>query len=232
MYKEIGAAQWPAIVDLETFRAAQALLTDKERRKNHGSARVWLLGGLALCGRCAVGKTTVRVNYRERDANGDPVRIYRCREKSHLSREAGFCDWRVSERVIARLSQPDAAELLLDDDRPDMDALRSESNTLRLCLDQLAEAFADGTVSGAQLKAGTERLRSRLGDVEARMVHVDRAPLLASLVTSGDVREAWEVAGLDRQRAIISLLYTVTLLPRAPGRKRAELESVRMEAKA
>jgi DNA invertase Pin-like site-specific DNA recombinase len=228
----VGQAAWPAIVDEDTWRTAHALLTDSERRRGPGSsARKWLLGGLALCGRCDDG-TTVKVTYREADANGRNVRAYRCRNSSHLTREASFCDWRVTERVVARLSRDDARDLLIDDDREDLADLRAEQSSLRMRLDQLAEQFADGTLTAAQLKAGTERLRTRLADLEARMVHIDRAPLLADLVTAQDVRKAWEAAGLDRQRAVIDLLYVVTLLPRGPGRKPAEIESVRMEAKS
>jgi DNA invertase Pin-like site-specific DNA recombinase len=228
-----GKAQWPAIVEEDTWRTANAMLTDSERRRGPGSsARKWLLSGLALCGRCDDGETTVKVTYREADANGRNVRAYRCHKSSHLTREASFCDWRVTERVIARLSRDDARDLLIDDDREDLAELRVSQTTLRVRLDQLAEQFADGTLTAAQLKAGTERLRTRLADLETRMVHIDRAPLLADLVTASDVRKAWEAAGLDRQRAIIDLLYTVTLLPRGPGRKPAELESVRMEAKS
>jgi site-specific DNA recombinase len=98
-------------------------------------------------------------------------------------------------------------------------------------LDQLANDFADGTATHSQFRSGTERLKTRLADLDTRMVHIDRAPLLADLVTASDVRKAWESVGLDRQRAVIDLLYVVTLLPRGPGRKNAELESVRMEPK-
>ena len=62
------------------------------------------------------------------------------------------------------------------------------------------------------------------------MVHVDRAPALADLVTAQDVRAAWETVGLDQQRAVVNLLYTVTLLPSLPGRISPELESVKMGA--
>ena len=92
---------------------------------------------------------------------------------------------------------------MIDDDREDLAALRVEQSTLRMRLDQLAEQFADGTLTAGQLKAGTERLRTRLADLEARMIHVDRAPLLADLVTAHDVRKAWEGIGLDRQRAVL-----------------------------
>jgi site-specific DNA recombinase len=227
-----GPAAWPAIVDRDTYEAAKALLTDEERLTNRiGTARKWLLVGLMLCGRCNDG-TTVRVTYRDYDKDGNRVRVYRCRDHAHLARRADFCDWRVSERVIARLSRDDARDLLINDDREDVAELRQEADTLNTRLAQLAEAFADGTINAPQLKAGTERLRARLGDVEARMVHVDRAPLLVDLVTAHDVRKAWESIGLDRQRAVIDLLYTVTLMPGIRGKKMFPLESVRMEAKS
>jgi hypothetical protein len=102
-----------------------------------------------------------------------------------------------THRVIERLSRDDARDLLIDDDRADLADLRAEQSTLRMRLDQLAEQFADGALSASQLRAGSERLRARLADVEAKMVHVDRAPLLADLVTASDVRKAWEAVGLD-----------------------------------
>jgi hypothetical protein len=228
----VGPAVWPPIVDEDTWRAAHALLTDTERSRGPGSsARKWLLGGIALCGRCDDG-TTVKVTYRgEVNAAGEHVRSYKCVKSAHLTREATFCDWRVTERVISRLSRDDARNLLIDDDREDLAQLRTEQATLRLRLDQLAEAFSDGALTASQLTKGTERLRARLTDIETRMIHIDRAPLLADLVTAGDVRKAWQGAGLHRQRAVIDLLYVVTLLPRPPGRKPAELASVRVVPK-
>jgi site-specific DNA recombinase len=134
--------------------------------------------------------------------------------------------------VIAQLSRADAQELLINDDRENLGALRAERSALQLRLDQLDEDYADGALTRAQLKAGTERLRARLADAESRMVHVDRAPILADLVTAHDVRQVWGRLSLDRQRAVVGLLYTVTLLPRPAGNAPPPLESVRMEAKA
>jgi hypothetical protein len=119
----------------------------------------------------------------------------------------------------------------LIDDREDLADLRAEQSALRKRLNQLADHFADGTIDSAQLKAGSERLRARLSDAETRMVHVDRAPILADLVTAQDVRTAWENISLDRKRAVIDLLYTVTLLPRPAGNAEAPLESVLMVPK-
>jgi hypothetical protein len=44
------------------------------------------------------------------------------------------------------------------------------------------------------------------------------------------VGKVWERLSLDRQRAVIDLLYTVTLLPGVRGKKPG-IESVRMEPK-
>jgi site-specific DNA recombinase len=229
----VGPAAWPAIVDEETWRAAHAILTDSARHRGPGSsARKWLLGGLALCGRCDDG-ATVKVTYRgERNAKRELIRAYRCSKSSHLTREAGFCDWRVTERVIARLSRDDARDLLIDDDREDLAELRQQQATLRLRLDQLADEYGNSDVTLREWQLAREPIKARLADLDARVVHVDRAPLLADLVTAQDVRKTWEGIALDRQRAVVDLLYTVTLLPRGPGRKPAPLESVRMEPKA
>jgi site-specific DNA recombinase len=81
--------------------------------------------------------------------------------------------------------------------------------------------YADGTITASQLHKGTERLRGRLADLEAQMVHIDRAPLLEDLVTADDVYAIWQTLPLDRQRAVISLLYEVILLPvQADDRRR------------
>jgi hypothetical protein len=46
------------------------------------------------------------------------------------------------------------------------------------------------------------------------------------LVTADDVRAKWNAIGLDRQRAAINLLCTVTLLRRGPGRYETPPETV------
>jgi hypothetical protein len=58
----------------------------------------------------------------------------------------------------------------------------------------------------------------RLADLEAEMVYIDRAPLLEELVTADDVYAVWGALPLDRQRAVVTLLYEVILLPRPGGR--------------
>lgn len=224
----IGPAAWPAVVDEDTWRAVSTMLTRPERRRQTGTTRRWLLSGIALCGVCGDG-TTVRVSYRERDAAGQPVRIYRCRDHAHLGRAATLVEEVVERVIVARLSRDDARDLLVDDDRPDVDALREEADGVRRRLDEVAAAFAEGDVTAAQLKTATARLRARLADVEGRMAHVDRAPVLAELVTADDVAATWAALPLARRRAVVDLLAVVTLLPGRGGRAPFDPASVRVE---
>jgi site-specific DNA recombinase len=232
----VGEATWDGIVDLDTYLTAKAILTDDHRLANHTNARKHLLTNLAVCGICNDG-TKMVANYRQ-NRSGSRSRIYVC-PKFHLSREASFCDERVVQRVIARLSRPDAWDLLVDQARPDVEVLRTEQHTLRLRLDQLVEDFADGRIAASQLHKGTERLRVRLADLDKAMAHIDRGPLLEDLVTANDVYAVWQGKPLDQQRAIIDTLYRVTLLPRPGGRPPAGdplenpalLATVRMEPK-
>jgi site-specific DNA recombinase len=125
----------------------------------------------------------------------------------------------VAEVIIARLSREDARELLVAEDRPDVAALRAEATTLRLRLDDLAEAFADGNLTRSQLVKASERIRLRLDAIEAATAHSSRAPVLADLVSAQDVRAAWQALPLDRRRAVVQALMAVRLLPGGGGRR-------------
>jgi DNA invertase Pin-like site-specific DNA recombinase len=219
--KEVGQAKWPEVVDLETFRAAEAILKNPERRKNHGTARRWLGGSLFRCGVCG---SDMRVNYRV-ERNG-PVRVYKCRKSAHLSRVADFCDQVVTEALIERLSRDDARDLLVDDTAPDLADLRQRLSAVNLRLEQIAAEWGGGGMDHKEWKAARVKAKAQQADLEAQMAHTDRAPVLADLVSAKDVRGKWNAIGLDRQRAAIDLLCTVTLLRRGPGRYETPPESV------
>jgi hypothetical protein len=205
----IGPAKWAALVDESTYRAAVGVLNDPQRRTAPNNAQA-LLTGVALCGTC---RATVHAG----GATRGQGRVYRCSKSSgHLARRAEPVEQLVSEVVIARLSQPDARDLLVDDERPDVDALRTEAMALRLRLDQLATEFADGVLTASQLRTATDRTRSNLAAVEAQMADAGRVDVLGPLVSADDVRAVWSALGVARQRRAIDVLMQVTV--RSPGR--------------
>lgn len=203
-------AVWPPVVDEATFEAAQAVLRNPARRKA-GRAATHLLTGIAFCG-VAGCAATVHAGGNARKG----VRSYRCSGSlGHFARRAEPVEDFVSAVVVARLSRPDAAELL-HRSGTDAEALQIEAVGVRERLDALAVDFADGSLTASQLRAATERLRARLTDLEAQLADAGRVDVLGDLVRAQNVADAWESLSLERRRAVISTLMRVTLHP--PGR--------------
>jgi DNA invertase Pin-like site-specific DNA recombinase len=203
---------WVALVDESMWRSACALLTDPARRTNtsQGGTRRWLGTGLYRCGVCSANGVTQTLvsNYR-----ADGVRAYLCRGGKHLSRTADSIDEHVVSELCERLSREDAHELLEDRDRPDLAALHDQESKLIGRIEKVTDEFTDDPdVSEAQLRRITRKLNAQLADVQAKMVHTDRAALLADLVNAPDPRVVWDTMPLDRQRAVLAALMDVVVL--------------------
>jgi DNA invertase Pin-like site-specific DNA recombinase len=206
--EEVGPGTWPPIVPEETFRAAVAVLEDPTRRTTPTNARRYLLAGLARC-TCGAAVMTGRTQHGQR--------TYRCgQHRGHLSVSAEARDEYVIERVMERLERPDAGDLLAADSSVDVAALREEATALRVRLTELADLFADGTITRAQLQRGTDRARRRLTVVEQELTGAGSVSAVGELLSAEDVRAAWEGLDLDRRRAVVDALMTVTLT--SPGR--------------
>lgn len=218
-------AVWPAIVDEATFRATGALLSDPARRTGTTSARA-LLTGLALCGVCGA---TVHAG----GGRGANTRTYRCSATTgHVARRGEPVDDYVQAVVLARLGRDDARDLLTNRDLPDLEAMRSEALALRARLDSLAVDFADGSLTASQLRAATDRLRSNLADVEARMADAGRVDVLGPLVRAADLTAAWDQFSTARKRAVIAVLMTVVIWPPGRGVRTFDPDSVGIDWKA
>lgn len=221
---------WPTIVDEDIWRTTKHLLEKPSRTTSGGNTgRVWLGSGIYRCGVCDDG-TTVTSGARESVRVGEAGQaIYRCRLKKHLSRSTTPVDELVDRYVIRRLSRPDAADLLVDRDAPDVTELRAKSVALRKRLDALAAEFAeDDEANLTEFRDASRRIRERLAEVEERMVHSQRSRVLVDLVLADDVADAWERTPLDRRRAVVSTLVEVTLLRGRAGRAPFDPNTVRL----
>jgi site-specific DNA recombinase len=205
----VADAEWPAIVDEATWQAAAAALNNPARRTGVNGGR-YLLSGLAICGVCGA-----RVHAGGNARKGVPA--YRCSGSTgHFARKAVPVEEFVEAVMVARLSRPDARDLLTTRDKPDTASLRDEANGLRERLDALAVDFADGSLTASQLRVATERIRSRLESVEGQLADAGRVDLLGPMVNSDDVATAWVSASISRRRSVIALLAEVVIHP--PGR--------------
>jgi len=191
---------WEGIVSRDRWLAARGLLS---ARKPHGqgTARKWLLSGLAVCGVCFEPI---------RSGGGDKgVQSYRCRSMGHFMRRGAPLDAYVSSLVVARLSEPDAADLLVDHDRPDLDALRGERREVQARLDTVAALVADGTLSADQARTAVRDLRERLAGLDDRLTESARVEVLGGLVEAADVAAVWASLPLDQRRRVVDLLMRV-----------------------
>jgi site-specific DNA recombinase len=209
-----GHAAWDPIVPEHTWRAVVHTLTDPDRRTSPGPTPRWLGSGIYLCGVCGA---TVRVASRA-GANRRNRTVYTCRKSKHLVRDAPFVDEFVSAIVVERLSRPDAADLLLDDARPDMEALRAKLLTEQGELENWRRLAEAGEVTALSFARTEKAALARIAKLKAEMSHVDRAPILRDLVEAEDVQAAWDALPLDRRRAVVRLLLKVTVNKGRRGR--------------
>jgi DNA invertase Pin-like site-specific DNA recombinase len=216
----VGKAQWPAIVDEDTYRAATRLLTAPERRRQANNAQA-LLTGVALC-RCG---STVNAGGARRH-----YRTYRCKDHpGHLARMADPADAYVEAVIVERLSRPDALEVFAPTVAADTRDLSGEADTLRRRLEDFAVDYADGVLSRQQFATVNERVRGRLAQLETEIATAGATDVVAPLVGSGDVAAAWADLSTPRKRGVIDALAVITLLPPGRGTRTFREETVAIE---
>lgn len=206
---------WEPLLDDDTWTALHTLLTDPSRRWPQPTAQL-LLSGVARCGVCGA-----RINSGgTRQGNARAGHRYRCSgPKTHVNRTAAPVDKFVADVLIARLSEPDVAEHLVEAEEHatvDLAALRTEVARIHAKLTEVANAWADDRITTAQRDTSTERLRQQLAQVEAQQgAAIPRSPATVKLATAPDVAIAW--AGLDTEvrRQIIRELMDIELF--GPG---------------
>lgn len=205
----VGPASWDAIVPEGRWRAAVSIIGDPQRRNQWNTTRRWLLSGIARCGVCGATLVVSGSNSRPR---------YRCRAANHVLREAPTLERFVTDVVLARLCRADARDLLVPrvgaDDVAD---LRAQATDRQRRLTELATVFADGMITLAQLTAGTTKLREEIADIEARLARTVDRGVLDGIAGAPDVNEVWDRLDLDRRRAVVSELMTVTVVPARRG---------------
>jgi DNA invertase Pin-like site-specific DNA recombinase len=200
-----GAAEWAAIVDEPTWRAAVRILCDPQRRSTPLGGK-GLLTGLAVCGVC--GETV----HRGGASNRNPM--YRCSSGRHVSRMSEPVDDYVTEVTLARLTQPDAAALWKPE-LPDASELMAEADTLRRRRDDIAADYGDGVMTRDQFRTANARVLNRLAEIESQIAAAGSASPLA-IVAAEDVRVTWQGLSVARRRGIIAALMTPVL--HLPGR--------------
>lgn len=229
----VGKTTWPPLLTEDTWRAVCALLADPGRRRSSSNRVRWLLAGMALCGAEGCGAVMRSATAASNRAKGTTRTVYRCSTpgRGHVARTAQPVDDLVTGVVLERLSLPDAIDLSAEVDGtapPDGESLRVEAVSLRMRLGEVADSFAEGAVTKAQLERATRRIRERLADVEALMARASRGSALAPFIGQ-DPGKVWDKLDIDRRRAIVAELLTVKILPTGRAGNVFDPESVLIE---
>jgi site-specific DNA recombinase len=147
------------------------------------------------------------------------ARVYRCRDGcGRLSRRQADVDELVTKVIVERLRRPDVASLVARGRGGEVQALESQAVALRSRLDSLAGLFAKGVIDAQQLTEGTKEINSALAQVRSQIGRVYDGSALAGIIDTDDAGSAWLEAPLDRKRAVLDALATVTLLRGGHGR--------------
>jgi site-specific DNA recombinase len=212
----VGPAAWAAIVPEDIWRGAVALLNSPARRTQLSSVRRWLGSGLYKCHCGALVRS-----YSNGTGRDWSHVAYACTSGvKHLTRKADEVDDLVTEFLIERLRRPGAAEVLDGPAAQDTSDDRVQVAALRARLDELAALFAAGDLNASQLRTASALLQRQLTEAESRIADSSRTQVLVGLVDQADPAAAWAGLDIDRRRAVIHHLMTVTLLPSGKGRRK------------
>lgn len=206
--------RWEAIVSVEQWEEACARLKHPERKTSPGPARKWLLSGIAVCGVDGCG-LPVRAGGGEKG-----IHSYRCRTMAHFMRRGVPLDEFVERVIIARLSRPDALDLLDDRERHDVDELRAERRRLETSIRQAGDDEQDGLIDRGERVRLTKRANARLSEIDEMLRSGVDTSALSDIVSSEDVAATWHALTLGRKRAILEALVTPVLLSVGQGNRR------------
>jgi site-specific DNA recombinase len=211
----VGRADWPAILDEDTWRGVCVVLSDPARRTNTTTARKWLMSGLALCGVCGDPVRSFSASAQRRKTKP----VYTCRTGKHVIRDAAEVDAYVEAVIVERLSRPDAGELLAPDQTGDTAGLHLRDAALAARLAELGRLYGEGVIDAAQLAQGTAAIRTQREEITAQLTAMTRGSVLAGVADAPDPAKVWTGLDLSRKRAIVDVLVDVVILPDRKGRR-------------
>lgn len=206
-----GTGNWEPILDEETSRRLEEMLTDPRRRTSPDDLNAkYLLSGILFCGKC--GRKMFAAPVRNR---GRVWMVYRCQGGLCMQRRLDLVNEYLEGVAVGILSRPDAAGLFADAEAAGK--LRREATNLRDRRDALASLLADGLMSAASVREQAGKLSKALADVERSITAAEHLNPAAGVIGAENVAEAWRELPLANKRQVIRALMDITVLPAGKG---------------
>lgn len=208
------AGDWEPIVAEELFDSVQITLNDPRRATNRqGTARKRLGASLYFCD-CG---NRVRAHSGHR---------YRCHPSGHFTRSGAPIDELVRAVIAARLSRPDASDILATDNTAETQRLSAQIKALRGRIGQVEADYDSGHIDGRRYAVASEKIAAELKAAEQTRARATGSGSVADLLAAVDPGKAFLNAPLGIQRAIVEALITVTIHPWPQGKKGFDPDSV------
>ncbi|MCK8645634.1 recombinase family protein [Mycobacterium colombiense] len=219
---------WPAIISRDTYDAVCAVLANPKRLTGKSPGRVNLLTGLAICGHCKkpIGSGLVRTK-----RAGVKRPVYTCKHCRKITRDMASVDQKVIDVITARLARPDAAKVFA---RPTVDtkALTAEADKYRALIAAAEADYDNGDIDAKRMNARISMIQPKLDAVTVQLLGSSTSRVLDGLVGEPDAAERFDKLPLDRKRAVIDTIATVTIDPATYAGEAFNPNCIRVERKS
>jgi len=225
----VAAGNWPALVGVSDWEAAQVILRDPARRKTHGGGTLSLLGGIAEC-RCGFAVKRARrrgyPTYRCGSYDEGPAAVTG-KTGPHFAGRSDVIDTYVSDVLIETLGMPDAAVTFAGDTGEiDIPALRERLIVLDKALAKLSMQNSMDLITDAVFAVNAAEIGAERERITAQIAEAGQVNAAAVLVASPDVRATWEAMDISEQRAVVRSVARITLKPPGCGCRKPDLDQL------
>ncbi|MGP9837888.1 recombinase family protein [Arthrobacter sp. 179] len=209
-----GRANCDPLISGDEHEQVLAILADPVRKANYkGREPRSLLTGIAGCGLC--GGKMRKVPGAIKAGKKQPA-AYSCRDCHRVRRKLESVDDLVTVLVLGRLLMPDLAAAMAGDNSDQIEKFRAQVVGLEARLELAADEFADGGMTGDQLRRVNAKILPQLEELRRRLASL--RPVTAVLDLAGeDAAERWAAATLDIRRSVVEDLMEITILPTGSG---------------
>ena len=207
-------AKWPPIVDESAHRNVVGLLSRTERRTTTGPERRHLLSGIARCGVCGAGLICSSVGSKRGGRQ-----VYRCRADdggTHVMRAAAALEEFIETLVIGWFSLPETRSLRAVKKDGRLGQLRRQRAAVEEAMRSSNELRRRKLLTDEEFAEERAEHMATLADLDAKIAAAEAVDVVAPMFR--DPAKVWEELDLDRRRAVIAALMTITVGPAPKGR--------------
>jgi DNA invertase Pin-like site-specific DNA recombinase len=225
----VGMSQAESLISEADHKRVVVLIRDPNRQSRKGNRPTHLLSGLAVCDLCE--QPVERQGLNDKRPGRNRIPIYLCRDclpeddavargeapkgarrAWSVRRAQEPIDKAVSEAVVRRLSQPDAAGLFAAPGA-DTDGLMARRREIEADLDALTDMLTSREIGQRQFARASATYLAQLDDIDDELART--SPVDLTDLAGPEAAARWAAAPMDRKRAAVRALMTVRIKPRA-----------------